>query len=132
MNIIKSIGAVAAGFVVVVALSTATDLLLEKLGVFPPLTDPGAYAAWMLAVALAYRSAYTLLGGYMTARLAPQNPMRLIYVSMVLGAVGGIAGAVNGWSLGNHWYPVLLAITGPLFVWAGGVFYIRASRQRVV
>lgn len=128
MNVIKSIGAVVAGFVVVVALSMATDAVLEGLGVFPPITDPGAYVAWMLAFALAYRSVYTVLGGYVTARLAPQNPMRLIYVSMVLGAIGGIAGAVNGWSLGNHWYPVLLAVTGPLFVWAGGVLYIRASR----
>lgn len=124
MNILKSIWAVLAGFVVVVALSMVTDLILEKLGIFPPQTNPGAYAAWMLAVALTYRSIYTILGGYVTAWLAPGNPMTLVYVAMVLGAIGGIAGAVNGWSLGNHWYPVALAVTGPLFVWLGGVLYV--------
>lgn len=130
MNILRSIWAVVAGFVVVVVLSMVTDSILEKLGIFPPLTNPGAYAAWMLAAALVYRSAYTILGGYVTARLAPRNPMRHVYVAMVLGAIGGIAGAIQGWSLGNHWYPVLLAVTGPLFVWLGGLRYTRRMSEQ--
>lgn len=41
-------------------------------------------------------------------------------VLTVLGGIGGVLGAIGGWSLGNHWYPVALAVTGPLFVWLGG------------
>jgi hypothetical protein len=77
----------------------------------------------MLGIALAYRSIFTVVGGYLTARLAPQNPMRHVYVLMALGLVGGIAGVVGGWHLGNHWYPILLAITGPFFVYLGGKLF---------
>ncbi|MFA6364950.1 MAG: hypothetical protein WCW78_00925 [Candidatus Paceibacterota bacterium] len=119
-TIFKSTGAVVAGFFTVAILSIATDFVLESLGILPPQTNPGAYVTWMLAFALFYRSIYTIVGGYVTAKVAPQNPMRHIYVLMILGGLGGVAGAINGWNLGNHWYPVSLAITGPLFVWLGG------------
>jgi hypothetical protein len=89
-------------------------------GVFPGREHPELYVSWMLGVALAYRSIFTVAGGYLTARLASQNPMHHVYVLMALGLFGGIAGAVGGWHLGNHWYSVLLAVTGPLFVWIGG------------
>lgn len=123
--ILKSIGSVIAGFVVVAFLSVVTDVVLETLGIFPPQTNPGGYVTWMLAVALIYRSIYTVLGGYVTAWLAPQNSMRHVVALMVLGGIGGIAGAISGWNLGNHWYPVALAITGPLFVWIGGRLRIK-------
>jgi disulfide bond formation protein DsbB len=79
----------------------------------------------MLFTALMYRSAYTVLGGYITARLAPKNVMMHVVVLMVLGGIGGVAGAIGGWQLGNHWYPVALAVTGPAFVWLGGVIRMR-------
>lgn len=122
-TIFKSIGAVVAGFVSVAVFSVATDFIFETLGVFPGSIHPELYVPWMLGVALAYRSIYTIVGGYITARLAPKNPMNHVYALMVLGFVGGVAGAIGGWSYGNHWYPVLLAITGPIFVWVGGKLY---------
>ncbi len=119
-NLFKSVGAVLAGFITVALFSVGTDAVLEALGLFPPQTEPGKYAAWMLAVALIYRSMYTVMGGYVTARVAPRNPQGHVLALMILGGIGGVAGAIGGWSLGNHWYPVLLAITGPFFVWLGG------------
>ncbi|KND47640.1 MAG: hypothetical protein AB201_01755 [Parcubacteria bacterium C7867-006] len=125
-NIFKSIGSVIVGFVSVAFLSIATDVVLEKFGVFPSSADSGSYVTWMLALALFYRSIYTVVGGYVTARLAPANPIKHVYVLMILGGIGGVAGAVSGWSLGNHWYPVALAVSGPLFVWFGGKFFLRS------
>lgn len=119
-NMFKSASAVLAGFVEVALLSVGMDFILETSKIFPGSSHPELYASWMLGVALLYRSAFTILGGYITSRLAPQNHMRHVYVLMVLGLVGGVAGAVNGWGYGNHWYPVMLAVTGPLFVWFGG------------
>jgi hypothetical protein len=120
MNIIKSIWAVLLGFITVALLSIVTDAFFEKVGILPDQTHPDAITTWMLVLALLYRSLYTVLGGYLTARLAPSRPMRHVYVLMGLGLIGGVAGAITGWSYGNHWYPVLLAITGPAFVWLGG------------
>lgn len=119
-NIFKSIGAVVAGFVTIVILSVATDFLFEKLGVFP---HQQLFAAWMLGIALAYRSVFTVVGGYVTASLAPKNSMRQVYVLMMLVFVGSVVGVIAGWGLGNQWYPISLAITGPLFVWVGGRLY---------
>lgn len=119
-KILKSIGAVIAGFIAVAFLSVATDAVLESMGVLPSPTDLGAYVTWMLALALFYRSIYTAAGGYITAKLAPQNPMNHVYALMILGGVSGTLAAIFGWSFGHHWYTISLAITGPLFVWLGG------------
>jgi hypothetical protein len=117
---LKSIGAVVAGFICVALLSILTDSIFEKMGIFPGTSQPQLYTAWMLWISLAYRSVFTIVGGYVTARLAPQKPMSHVYALMVLGFIGGVAGVVGGWDLGNHWYPILLAITGPVFVYWGG------------
>jgi hypothetical protein len=122
-HIFKSIGAVLAGFVSVAVLSIATDVVLESLTIFPPQTKPEEYTTWMLAMALAYRSVYTVIGGYVTAKLAPSHYKKHVVALMILGGIGGVLGAVTGWDLGNHWYPVALAATGPLLVWLGGSAY---------
>jgi len=123
-NIFKSIGAVVAGLVAIIALSLGADILLGALGIFPGITDVTTpHAPWMLVIALVYRSIFTVIGGYITARLAPQNPMRHVYVVMGIVLVLTIFGAIAGWSLGNQWYSILLVLTGPLFILLGGKLY---------
>lgn len=116
----KSIQAVVAGFVAVVFLSTATDALLESLGIFPPISAQGLFVPWMLAFALLYRMLYTILGGYITAWLAPVNPMRHVWVLAIIGQIGGISGVIAGWNLSAHWYPIAIAVTAIPCVWLGG------------
>lgn len=127
MNILKSIGAVLAGFISVAVLSVATDYLLETLGIFPAPSEQGLFITWMLALALFYRSAYAIVGGYITARLAPQNPKGHVITLAILGFIGGVVGVVAGWNLSDHWYPIALALTGPAFVWLGGWLKIKNS-----
>ena len=122
-NIFKSIGAVVAGLVVIIALSAGADYLLATLGIFPYVTDHEAFAAWMLVIAVIYRSIFTVIGGYITAKLALQDPIRHVYILMATVLILTIFGAIAGWGLGNEWYPILLAITGPLFVLLGGKLY---------
>ena len=74
----------------------------------------------MLVLAFAYRSAYTVLGGYVTAWFAPANPMKLVGILGVLGTIGGIIGVIAGWNLSSHWYPIALAVTAFPLVWYGG------------
>src|SRR5881296_266012 len=70
----RSVGAVVAGFVVVFVLSVGTDQVLHVLKVYPPWGEPMAGALYGMATA--YRIVYTILGGYITARLAPDAPVR--------------------------------------------------------
>jgi hypothetical protein len=120
MNILKSIGAVVAGFLVVAMLSIGTDWALERIGVFPAPSEQGLFITWMLVLAFFYRSVYAVLGGYVTAYLAPSHTMRHVYALAIIGTLGGIAGVIQGWDLSQHWYPIALAVTAFPLVWWGG------------
>src|SRR2546428_5275742 len=85
----RSVGAVVAGFVVVFVLSVGTDQVLHVLKVYPPWGEPMAGALYVMATA--YRIVYTILGGYITARLAPDAPVRH---ALILGLVGLVAGLI--------------------------------------
>ena len=128
MSKLRSVAAVLAGFVTVVILSTGTDFVLEAASIFPPQSDPGAYTGLMLFWALVYRCVYTVAGGYVTARLAPDRPMRHSVILGIIGTVAGTAGVVFSWNLTpHHWYPILIAVTALPCTWLGG--RMRAKRN---
>src|SRR6185436_12732012 len=95
-RMIRSIGAVFAGILVNFMLSLGTDVVLHSTGVFPGWGQP--MSDGLFAVALAYRLVYTVLGGYLTARLAPANPMKHVMILGIIGIVLGTAGAVGTWN----------------------------------
>jgi hypothetical protein len=120
-RILRSIGAVLAGFLVVVVLSLGTDVVLHATGVFPPWSERMSDALFLLATA--YRTLYAVLGSYVTARLAPHRPMKHALAGGVVGLVLSTVGAVASWSrpeLGPHWYPLALVATALPCAWAGG------------
>ncbi|PYP20628.1 MAG: hypothetical protein DMD53_10240 [Gemmatimonadetes bacterium] len=120
----RSTGAVAAGFAAIVVLSLGTDQVLHVLRVYPPWGEP--MAGGLFAVATAYRIVYTVLGGYITARLAPHAPVRHALILGLVGLAPGLAGvmvAIAKPGLGPLWYPVALAVTGLPCTWLGGVLY---------
>src|SRR5262245_21230413 len=109
----RSIVAVAAGFFTVVVLSLATDQLFHVLSVYPPWGQP-MYDTSLNALALSYRVVYTLLGGFITARLAPHAPMRHVMILALIGLAAGTAGAIVAITqadLGPNWYPIAIAVT---------------------
>lgn len=121
MSALRSVAAVAAGFAATFALSVATDAALHAAGVFPPLGERASDGA--LAFAALYRTAYTVAGGALTARLAPRRAMRHAMVLAGLGTALSVLGAVATWNagpaFGPHWYPVALAVLAAPSVWAG-------------
>jgi len=118
----RSIGAVFAGFLVVVVLSLGTDMALRASSVFPPWSEPMSDALFLLATV--YRTVYTVLGSYVTARLAPHAPMKHALAGGVVGLVLSTVGAVTTWDrgpeFGPHWYPLALVATAMPCAWAGG------------
>jgi hypothetical protein len=119
---LRSIVAIVAGFLVIVVLSTVTDVVMHATGVFPPWFQPMSDSLFLIATA--YRIMYSVLGCYLTARLAPDRPM---LHALILGGIGfllSVAGAVGTWSegpeFGPKWYPLaLVALSIPL-AWVGG------------
>lgn len=127
MKTTKTIFAIIAGFLTVVILSTVTDFVLEKLGILPSPKD-GLFITWMLVLALAYRSIYTVVGGYVTAWLAPERPIHVVKILAFIGLLAGIVGIVFGWNLSQHWYPIAIAITGPIFTILGGFIRVKNAQ----
>jgi hypothetical protein len=122
---LRSAAAVLLGFLSVAVLSLATDQILHVLGVYPPWGEP-MWEPGLNLLALSYRMLYTVLGGYITARLAPGSPMRHVAVVGILGLIAGTAGAIAAITLadlGPNWYPIALAATGFPCVWLGGVLH---------
>lgn len=121
-RVLRRIGAVLAGLLAVVLLSTATDALLHATGVFPPLGQPMSDGLYLLA--LAYRIVYGVVGGYVAARLAPDRPMGHALALGVVGIVLSFAGTVTMWNrgpaFGPRWYPLTLIVIALPSAWLGG------------
>src|SRR2546426_1569766 len=108
----RSTGAVLAGFIAVFVLSLGTDQVLHVLKVYPPWGQPMTDRLFLLATA--YRIVYTVVGGYITARLAPHAPLRHALILGIVGLVFGAAGvmvAIAKPGLGPLWYPLAIAFT---------------------
>ena len=124
----RSIGALAAGFLVTAATSLGTDVVMHATGVFPGWGQP--MSDRLFAWATAYRIAFTILGGYVTARLAPRRLMAHAVWLGVIGTLAATAGAAATWNagpaFGPRWYPVALVLTAFPCVWAGGVLGVRS------
>jgi hypothetical protein len=120
----RSVGAIAMGFVAVVALSLGTDQVLHMLEIYPPWGEP-MYERGLLLLALGYRCVYGVLGSYIAARFAPGKPMKH---AMILGGIGfvlALAGAIGAAAakLGPNWYPIMLVVTALPCAWVGGKLY---------
>jgi hypothetical protein len=111
-RVLRSIGAVLAGLLVIVILSIATDVAMYAAGVFPASGDPMSDPLWLIPTG--YRFILGVLGCWHTARLAPGRPMRhalvLGAVGFLLGLIGLIAAANAEQSLGPIWYPVAVMV----------------------
>ena len=126
---LKSIGAVLAGVITIVILSVGTDWVLETLGIFTP-PDQGLFVPWMLMLALIYRSIYAVAGGYVTAMLVPSRPIRHAIILGITGVVLSTFGAMAGWDLSSHWYPVALIITALPCTWIGGKLKTKSEQRK--
>jgi hypothetical protein len=125
---LRRAGAVLAGLLAIVVLSTATDAVLHATGVYPPFPEIMADGLFLLATA--YRIFFGVAGSWLAARLAPDHPMRH---ALALGAVGtalSVAGAAAMWQYGPAWYSLaVIAISLPC-AWAGGRLHAAQSRAR--
>jgi len=126
----KSIWAVVAGVLFIVVVTTLVDIALHATGVFPPIDQPIDDKLALLATS--YRIVISVGGAWLTARLAPDKPMKH---AMILGSVGvvlGLVGVAATWNLGlgPRWYPISLAVLAIPQCWAGGRIYELQSGTR--
>lgn len=124
MNVLRSIGAVIGGFLVLAVLSTAMDTVLEKT-IWPGLAHAEASTGvWLIVTA--YRAVFSILGCYLAARWAPSRPMAHALALGVIGVMLSSLGAYVMWSLGTHWYPIALIVIALPCAYIGGWLYARS------
>src|ERR1700675_4777340 len=125
----KSVWAVVAGVLFIVVVSTLVDIVLHGLRVFPPMNQPINDSLALLATS--YRIVISIAGAWLTARLAPEKPMKHALILCIVGTFLGLAGVVATWNtgLGPRWYPILLAVLAIPQCWVGGRLYeMRAGK----
>jgi hypothetical protein len=130
-NPLKSVGAVLAGFIFIVVTHTATDAVLESIRVLPK--GNLHVGTGLILIVIGYRAVFSLIGCYITARLAPHSPMKhalaLGMVGLVLSTIGAIATA--NMNLGPSWYAWTLVVISLPIAWLGGKLYELRSQQTV-
>jgi hypothetical protein len=125
---VRSIGAVAVGFLFIAVLSFGTDIMLRVT--FPEDIDvPGEIVSVrVLSLSLISAAVYATVGCYLTARLAPSRPMGHALVLGVLILVFTMLNTGVLWLLAALWYKLAsLAIVIPCS-WIGGWL---AERSRI-
>lgn len=119
----KSIWAVVAGVLFIVIVTTLVDVALHKAGVYPRMDKPLDDRLALLATS--YRAVISVAGAWLTARLAPEKPMKHALILGWVGVVLGLIGLVVTWklALGPRWYPIALVVLAIPQCWLGGRLY---------
>jgi hypothetical protein len=117
---LRSIAAVAIGFVFIGALAVGADMVLKSV-------LPGAFDASgrvdevpVLLLMMGYVGLFAVTGCYLAARLAPGRPMLHALVLGALGLVFNVAGTVAMWHTAPAWFHVVSLLLVMPYAWAGG------------
>jgi hypothetical protein len=126
----KSIWAIAAGVIFIVVVSTLADAVFHAIGIYPPWNEPIDDKLALLATS--YRIAISVAGAWLTARLAPSQPMKHVVILGVVGTIMGTVGVIATWNMGMgpRWYPIALAALAIPQCWLGGWIYERQNANR--
>lgn len=120
-----------AGVLFIIVVTTLVDIVLHATNVFPPMDQPIDDALALLATA--YRIIISIGGAWLTARLAPDKPMKHAMILGCVGVVLGLVGVVATWNLGlgPRWYSIALAVLAIPQCWAGGkIFEMLVARSQ--
>ena len=128
----KSIWAVVAGVLFIIVVTTLVDVALHAAGVYPAWDKPIDDSLALLATS--YRVVISVIGAWLTARLAPAKPMKHAMILGYVGVVLGLIGLAATWNagLGPRWYPIALVVLAIPQCWAGGkIFEMQAAKAPV-
>ena len=130
-NILKSIGAILAGFIFIGVTHSTIDAVLEGMDILPKghlyVSTP------LILLVICYRAVFSFAGCYLAARLSPHNPLKH---SLILGGIGTVlsaAGAIvtAGMNIGPSWYAWSLALIALPIAWLAGKLCIRRNKRMV-
>ncbi|MGJ4789814.1 hypothetical protein [Leptospira koniambonensis] len=122
-SIFQSIGAVFAGILINVIPATAIDAVLHVTNCYPPMGERMSDGLFLLAIS--YRLALAVLGGFFTAKLSPHSPIGHVITLGVIGTIASTLGHIKMGDLGPAWYSIGLIIISIPLSWLGGFIFLK-------
>jgi uncharacterized protein YacL len=127
-QIIKSIGAILAGFVLGAILSITSDSILEKLGIMSvEKFEDSSFGIIILVIT--YRLIFNVTGCYLTAKLAPSNPMKHVIIIGIIGTILSILGAIALWDRAIPFYNITIILISFPSAWLGGKLFLKNNNN---
>ena len=123
-QIIKSIGAIIAGFALGAALSIGADFLMEKLGIMS-MENFKDTSLGIVILVIAYRFIFNVSGCFLTAKLAPKNPMKHVIIIGIIGTILSILGTIAMWDKAIPFYNIAIILISFPSAWLGGELFIK-------
>lgn len=81
---------------------------------------------WLIVLIILYRTIFNIFGCYLTARLAPNKPMKYAIILGVICIVLTIIGLISEWGTPPHWYPISLIVLTLPAAWLGGKWQLKS------
>jgi xanthine/uracil permease len=117
---LRSIGSVVAGFVFIAIGVNVANIPLRRM--MPEAFDAngGTHDTTALLISFVTVAVFAVAGSYLTARLAPNRPMRHALILAAAGLVFNVVSAAMMWGYWPAWYTLIsLALVMP-YGWLGG------------
>ena len=125
-TIFKSIGAILAGFALGAILSIGTDFLFDKLGIMS-MENFKRTSLLVILIVIVYRFIFNLIGCYLTAKLAPNKPMKHVIIIGIIGTVLGLLGSFAMWDKAIPLYNIAIILISLPSAWLGGQLYLKKT-----
>lgn len=131
-GLLKGIGAVAAGVIVLSALAAITDTLLQWAQVLP-VTGEKKFETGHALLALAYHLFYVVIAAGLVAMLAPRRPVAHALAFGAVGVVMSILGtiAIVTGDLAPAWYGWALIVLSLPTAWIGGRLFLLLQPNKI-
>jgi lysylphosphatidylglycerol synthetase-like protein (DUF2156 family) len=114
---VRTIGAVLAGYVAIGVLVVLTDLIFAAaVPGFRARTPPPLY---YFAILTFTNTLYSIGGGYLCAACARASAGTATLGLMIFGEIMGVVSTVLSWHTQPHWFAFALLVLFPLAVWIG-------------
>ncbi|WP_018343716.1 hypothetical protein [Cytophaga aurantiaca] len=127
-TLLKSIGAILSGFLLGAILSIGTDFLMERSGMMSQEHFKES-PLYIILLVIAYRFVFNVTGCYLTARLAPNKPMKHVIIIGIIGTVLSILGAIAMWEYAIPLYNISIILISLPSAWLGGKLFLKTQKN---
>lgn len=125
----KSTGAILAGFILGAILSVGTDMTLNATSIMN-MESFKENSVVVILMVIIYRFVFNVIGCYLTAKLAPNKPMKHALIIGVIGTVFALLGSAAMWDKAVAWYNISVILISIPSAWLGAKLFIMRNPEK--